>query len=120
MYCCSDIIIQKYLDNPLLYKKRKFDIRCFALLESNLNVYYCKEGHLKGSSELYNVENSNKFIHITNYSFQKKSSSFERYEHGNEISYENFKEFLKEEGIPLENFDNMIVSKSKIFLIIFT
>ena len=108
MYCCSDIIIQKYLDNPLLYKKRKFDIRCFVLLDSNLNLYYCKEGHLKGSSELYNVENTNKFIHITNYSFQKKSSSFAKYEYGNEISYESFKSFLEEEGIPLENFDNMI------------
>ena len=108
MYCCSDIIIQKYLDNPLLYKKRKFDIRCFVLLDSNLNLYYCKEGHLKGSSELYNVENTNKFIHITNYSFQKKSSSFAKYESGNEISYESFKSFLEEEGIPLENFDNMI------------
>ena len=108
MYCCNDIIIQKYLDNPLLYKKRKFDIRCFALLDSNLNLYYCKEGHLKGSSELYNVEKSNKFIHITNYSFQKKTSSFERYEFGNEISYTTFKQFLKEEGFPPDKFNSMI------------
>ena len=108
MYCCSDIIIQKYLDKPLLYKKRKFDIRCFALLDSNLNLYYCREGHLKGSSELYNVDNANKFIHITNYSFQKKSSSFERYEYGNEISYEKFKLFLKEEGFPPDKFNEMI------------
>ena len=108
MYCCNDIIIQKYLDNPLLYKKRKFDIRCFVLLDSNLNLFYCREGHLKGSSELYNVKNSNKFIHITNYSFQKKSSKFQKYEEGNEISYNDFKLFLKEENIPLEKFDLMI------------
>ena len=108
MYCCSDIIIQKYLDNPLLYKKRKFDIRCFALLDSNFNLYYCKEGHLKGSSELYNVENTNKFIHITNYSFQKKSSSFAKYEYGNEISYDSFKQFLEEEGFPSDKFNKVI------------
>ena len=108
MYCCNDIIIQKYLDNPLLYKKRKFDIRCFVLLDSNLNLFYCKEGHLKGSSELYNVENSNKFIHITNYSFQKKTSNFAKYEYGNEISYEAFKQFLKEEGFPPDKFNTMI------------
>ena len=108
MYCCNDIIIQKYLDNPLLYKKRKFDIRCFVLLDSNLNLFYCKEGHLKGSSELYNVKSQNKFIHITNYSFQKKSSKFQKYEEGNEISYNDFKLFLEEENIPLKKFDIMI------------
>ena len=108
MYYCNDIIIQKYLDNPLLYKKRKFDIRCFALLDYNLNLFYCREGHLKGSSELYNVHNSNKFIHITNYSFQKKSSKFEKYEEGNEISFKDFKLFLEEEKIPLEKFNLMI------------
>ena len=39
-YCCNDIIIQKYLDYPLLYQKRKFDIRCFVLVDSNLNVFF--------------------------------------------------------------------------------
>jgi len=106
--CFNEIIIQKYLDNPLLYKKRKFDIRCFALVDSNLNVFFCREGHLKGSSELYDINNTNKFIHITNHSLQKKSSKFEYYEYGNEMSYSDFKEFMKEEKIPLENFDKMI------------
>ena len=107
-YVCNDIIIQKYLDNPFLYKGRKFDIRCFVLVDSNLNVYFCKEGHLKGSSELYNLNETNKFIHITNYSFQKKSSKFEKFEIGNEISYQDFKKFLLKEGIPIVKFDNMI------------
>ena len=108
MYCSNEIIIQKYLDNPLLYKKRKFDIRCFVLVDSNLNVFFCKEGHLKGSSEFYDLNLTNKFIHITNYSLQKKSLKFEQYEDGNEISYQDFRHFLKEEKIPLENFERMI------------
>ena len=107
-YCCNDIIIQKYLDNPLLYQKRKFDIRCFVLLDSNLNLYFCKEGHLKGCSEFYDLNKTNKFIHITNYSFQKNSLNFEKFEKGNEISYTDFKKFLKKEGIPLQKFDDMI------------
>ena len=107
-YCCNDIIIQKYLDNPLLYQKRKFDIRCFVLVDSNLNVYFCKEGHLKGCSEYYDLNKTNKFIHITNYSFQKNSFNFEKFEIGNEISYTDFKKFMKKEGIPLQKFDDMI------------
>ena len=108
IYISSELIIQKYLDNPLLYRKRKFDIRCFVLVDWNLNVYYCREGHLKASSFMYDINNINKFIHITNHSFQKKSKKFEQYETGNEISYSEFKNFLLEENIPLSNFDKII------------
>ena len=108
MYCSNEIIIQKYLDNPLLYYKRKFDIRCFVLVDSNLNVFFCREGHLKASSEFYDLSSTNKLIHITNYSLQKKSSKFEQYEDGNEISYNDFKKFLLEKDIPLDKFNTMI------------
>ena len=108
MYCSNEIIIQKYLDRPLLYNKRKFDIRCFVLVDSNLNIFFCREGHLKGSSEYYDLNNTNKLIHITNYSLQKKSSNFEQFEDGNEISYNDFKKYMKENNIPFENFNYMI------------
>ena len=108
MYCSNEIIIQKYLDHPLLYYKRKFDIRCFVLVDSNLNVFFCKEGHLKASSEFYDLSSTNKLIHITNYSLQKKSAKFEQYEDGNEISYNDFKKFLTEKNLPLEKFSEML------------
>ena len=108
IYISNEIIIQKYLDKPLLYRKRKFDIRCFALVDWNLNVFFCREGHLKASSLVYDINNINKFIHITNHSFQKKSNKFEQFECGNEISYNEFKNFLMEEKIPLENFTKII------------
>ena len=106
--CFNEVIVQKYLDNPLLYKKRKFDIRCFVLVDSNLNVFFCREGHLKSSSEFYDINTKNKFIHITNHSLQKKSSKFEQYEFGNEMSYADFKKFMEEEEIPIEKFNKMI------------
>ena len=73
-----------------------------------MNVFFCREGHLKGSSESYNLNNTNKFIHITNHSLQKKSNKFEMYELGNEMSYQDFKNFLVSENISLEKFDEMI------------
>ena len=108
MTCFNEVIVQKYLDNPLLYKKRKFDIRCYVLVDSNLNVFFCREGHLKGSSKFYDINTTNKFIHITNHSLQKKSAKFEQFEYGNEMSYSDFKKFMKEEQIPIEKFDKMI------------
>ena len=119
IYCSNEIIIQKYLDNPLLYNNRKFDIRCFVLLDSNLNLFFCKEGHLKGSSELYNLNNSNKYIHITNYSLQKNSNNFQLYEQGNEMSYNDFKNFLVNEKISLDKFDSMITQMKYLIKISF-
>ena len=108
MYLSNEIIIQKYLDNPLLYEKRKFDIRCYVLVDSNLNVYFCREGHLKSSSKFYDLNSDDKFIHITNHSIQKKCSKFAQYEYGNEMSYDDFKKVMKKDNIPLEKFDKMI------------
>ena len=96
IYKTNNIIIQKYLDNPLLYYKRKFDIRCYVLVDYNLNVFMCKEGHLKACSEEYNLSTTNIFNHITNYSLQKKSKNFSKYEESNEISYKQFIESLNE------------------------
>ena len=108
IYISNELIIQKYLDHPLLYRKRKFDIRCFVLVDWNLNIFFCREGHLKASSFIYDINNINKFIHITNHSFQKKSNKFEQFETGNEISYKEFKKFLEEEKVPLSTFDKII------------
>ena len=70
--------------------------------------FFHREGHLKVCSFIYDINNVNKFIHITNHSFQKKSNKFEQIETGNEISYQKIKNFLVEENISLENFDKII------------
>ena len=40
-------IVQRYLDRPFLFNKRKFDIRCYSLVTSvngNLQGYWYKDG----------------------------------------------------------------------------
>ena len=89
-------LIQKYLDHPLLYYGRKFDVRIFVLIDYKLNVYLCKEGHMKACSEPYSIDTLDSYIHLTNYSLQKHSENFSKYEYANEISYEQFKVNLKD------------------------
>lgn len=104
----DSIVIQKYLDKPLLYNKRKFDIRCYVLIDFEFNLFYCREGHLKASSKEYDINNPDLFIHITNYSFQKKCKGFSKYEYGNEISYQTFRNFLKSTNQDTNLFDECI------------
>ena len=56
--------------------------------------YKIREGHLKCSSEVYDLNNKNQFIHITNYSVQKHSNNFQKYEFGNEVSFSDFQVIL--------------------------
>ena len=88
------IVLQKYLDNPLLYNGRKFDIRCYVLVDYCFNVFMCREGHLKACSQKYDLNDLDIFKHITNYSLQKRCKDFAKYEQGNEISFKKFIELL--------------------------
>ncbi len=95
-YLCKKIIIQKYIEKPLLYKKRKCDIRIWVLLSHKMKVYVFKEGHLKTCSVDYNVDSKDAFTHITNYSFQKYNNNFQKFEKGNEVPFYEFQKFINE------------------------
>lgn len=50
---------------------------------------FLREGHIKTSSLQYTNDTNSAFVHLTNYSVQKYSSNFSKFEHGNEASYSN-------------------------------
>ena len=107
------IVIQKYIEKPLLYYGRKFDIRIWVLLTHNLSVYMFEEGHLKCCSINYNLNSDNTFCHLTNYSFQKYSSNFGRFEFGNEVSFEDFQKNIDTNYEKKINFKKDILPKIK-------
>jgi hypothetical protein len=93
---CEYIMIQKYLEKPLLYQGRKFDIRIWVMFITNRQneVYVFKEGHLKATSLKYNPDSKDLFVHLTNYSVQKHNIYFSRIEIGNEIPFYEFQKEL--------------------------
>ena len=68
-------IIQKYIENPLLVYRRKFDIRCYALVTSFngvIQAYFYKDGYLRTSCKEFSLKTDNRFIHLTNDAVQKQ------------------------------------------------
>jgi tubulin--tyrosine ligase len=87
------------MDRPLLYNKRKFDIRCY-LLFTTINGYqrafWYQEGYIRTSSFEFSVKNlSNKMVHLTNDAVQKRGEGYGKFEKGNKVSYEEFSKFLE-------------------------
>ncbi|CAD8051245.1 unnamed protein product [Paramecium sonneborni] len=91
-------LIQKYIEKPFLYNKRKFDIRCYFLITQLNNViraYWYEEGYLRTSSEEFNINDvSNQYVHLTNDAIQKNSEGYGKYENGNKLSFAEFQRYL--------------------------
>ena len=97
-YITQKIVVQKYIEKPLCYYGRKCDMRVWVMLTQGLKVYIYKEGHLKTCSEKYDINNQkDAFVHITNYSFQKHSLNFQKFELGNEVPFYDFQKYLDNE-----------------------
>ena len=91
-------IIQKYIEHPLLFENRKFDIRCFCLITSvngNIKAYYYQDGYLRTCSRDYSVDTMAKSVHLTNEAVQIKYDDFGKHEAGNKVSYSEFDKYLE-------------------------
>ena len=93
---CEYLILQKYLEKPLLYQGRKFDIRIWVLFIScqEEDVYIFKQGHLKATCTQYDPDSNDLYVHLTNYSVQKYNENFSKIEIGNEIPFSSFQNEL--------------------------
>jgi len=92
-------IVQKYIENPLIVCKRKFDIRQWVLISSfnPLKVWIFHEMYLRFSAEEYSTDLiSSKFMHLTNNSIMKHYEQ-ESIIKGNMWSQSQFIEYLKKE-----------------------
>ena len=100
-------ILQKYIENPALYKNRKFDIRCFAMITTingHQKAFIYDDGYFRTSAREYNLKNFNKFIHLTNDAVQKRSEDYGRFEFGNKVSFSEYQQYLNQ-TVPLLNID---------------
>lgn len=76
----SSALVQFYISNPLLYKRRKFDIRCYGLVvkfSNRVSFYWYLDGYGRTSSFVYDIKDkSNAMVHLTNEAIQIKSIDY--------------------------------------------
>ena len=95
----SSWVIQKYIHNPLLLRagERKFDMRCWILVDADYNVHLYKHGVLRVASASYNPSDiSDRFSHLTNHCIATEHPEYGKFEPTNELFYAAFDAELKE------------------------
>lgn len=72
----STVVVQTYITNPLLFLKRKFDLRCYALvhrLPGRLSYFWYTQGYARTCSYEYSPDvRDNLMVHLTNEAVQVK------------------------------------------------
>ncbi|XP_062517471.1 tubulin monoglutamylase TTLL4-like [Corticium candelabrum] len=74
-------IVQRYLDKPFLINQSKFDLRVYVYVSSYdpLRIYVFDDGLARFATCKYSSATkslSNRFMHLTNYSVNKRNSAF--------------------------------------------
>lgn len=93
-------IVQKYIEKPFLFYKRKFDIRCYMLLTNfnrNFRGYWYKEGYIRTSAKEFSLKQNNKAIHLTNDAIQKNFQDYGKFEPFNKVSFEELEKYIENE-----------------------
>ena len=95
----NQTVIQKYIENPLIIKGRKFDIRQWVLVTNfnPLTVYLFDTPYIRFGAEDFHLDDfKNIFSQLTGNSIAKHSEKFENSEiEGDMWETEQFREFLK-------------------------
>jgi hypothetical protein len=92
-------LVQKYIENPLLINKHKFDIRTYLLcicLSNDILCFAAQTGYLRLSMYEYDLEDQNKFIHLTNQSIQNKNKDFSSIKNHTGMTMEEFNQYFNE------------------------
>ena len=93
----SQFIVQKYIEKPLLYYGRKFDIRVWALVAPNGDLHVYNKSYIRTSSFEYSLEDQdNLYIHLTNNCLQQKGQEYSKYEKGNTLPLESLFSYIRE------------------------
>ncbi|KAM3853236.1 tubulin polyglutamylase TTLL5 [Vipera latastei] len=105
----ENILVSRYINNPLLIDDFKFDVRLYVVVTSYdpLVIYLYEEGLARFATVRYDQGSKNiknQFMHLTNYSVNKKSGDYvscddpEVEDYGNKWSMSAMLRYLKQEG----------------------
>ena len=89
----SSWVVQRYVHNPLLLEAggRKFDMRCWVLVDAHYGVHLYRHGVLRVASASYDPSTTHdRFAHLTNHCIATEHAEYGKYEATNELFYAPF------------------------------
>ena len=99
-------VVCRYIDRPLLYRQRKFDLRVWVLLMEDGRVYMHRDLVMRLSSVPYNPAlittdtKEGRLANITNHCIQTTSDTYGVDEAGNELWWDSLQRLLLETAAP--------------------
>jgi len=87
-------VAQKYIEKPLLYYGRKFDIRVWVLVTAKMEVFFYRTPYMRTSSNEYVTDAFDNYIHLTNNCLQKHGDNFGRFESGNTLPLSSLQGYI--------------------------
>lgn len=107
-------VIQKYMENPMLYKRKKFDIRQWVLVAdwNPLTILFFEGCYVRVTTNEFTLKNiKNRFIHLTNNSVNKNSKNFN--EDDGFLSVEDFETWIVSETGEEDAYQNISIQMKK-------
>ncbi|KAL7671458.1 hypothetical protein ACOME3_006356 [Neoechinorhynchus agilis] len=90
-------LIQKYIKNPLLLNKKKFDIRCFMVIASTKPfLVFHDPGYVRISLNDFVLDDQDNATHLTNQCIQEKKKGYRAQKEDTVWSIEQLNEYLNE------------------------
>uniref|UniRef100_A0A673MA12 Protein polyglycylase TTLL10-like n=1 Tax=Sinocyclocheilus rhinocerous TaxID=307959 RepID=A0A673MA12_9TELE len=90
-------IVQQYIQNPLLLKGRKFDVRSYFLIASTSPyMVFFRHGYIRLTCNLYDPNSDNITAHLTNQYMQKKNPLYSLLKEETVWSMERFNIYINE------------------------
>lgn len=93
-------VLQKYIENLLLYRGRKFDLRVWVLVTDAGDVFMHAPGYVRTCSETFDLKATDRFAHLSNYCQQVNAASFGKYEEGNTLTFADLTQYLHDAVLP--------------------
>ncbi|KAI4895975.1 hypothetical protein NFI96_006014 [Prochilodus magdalenae] len=90
-------IVQRYIQNPLLLKGRKFDVRSYFLIAcTSPYMVFFRHGYVRLTCDLYDPNSYNLSAHLTNQYMQKKNPLYSMLKEETVWSMERFNAYVNE------------------------
>jgi hypothetical protein len=87
-------VVQKYIERPLLFQQRKFDVRMWVLLCASGEAYAYQTGYLRTASSKYSSGDMSNSIHLTNNAVQLTCEGYGQHEDGNQLSFAEWQQYI--------------------------